>query len=91
MPLSDWFVKVARLAPIVSLGLGLLVAVGCSPPELGSVKLPVDLKRSGPMGYGPASSKGASPSLGPGDFRPAPPARAKANSRGGRPSGSRTR
>jgi hypothetical protein len=30
------------------------------------------MKRSGPMGYGSAASKGTSPSLGPGEFRPTP-------------------
>jgi hypothetical protein len=79
MPMSSWFIKVARIAPILSLGLGLLVVAGCGPPEAGSVKLPADFKRSGPMGYGPAASKGTSSGLAPGQFRPEPrPAAAKA-------------
>ena len=88
MSKSSQFLTAARFAPIVSLGLGLLVVAGCGPPEAGSIELPEELKRSGPMGYGPTASKGASPGLGPGDFRPAPKAAtAKARSKTSRPLG----
>jgi hypothetical protein len=62
----------ARIALMAGCGAVLLAIAGCGPPEAGSVKLPEDLKRSGATVYGPASSKGATASLGPGDFQPMP-------------------
>jgi hypothetical protein len=72
MPISSRLLTVACFARVVSLGAGLLAVAGCGPPEAGSVEVPEHLQRSGPMTIGPAISKGTSPSLGPGDFRPAP-------------------
>jgi hypothetical protein len=92
MPTSPRIIKMARITLIfVWLAAGLVAATGCGPSEIGSVKLPEDFPRSGPMSYGPAASKGTAPSLGPGDFRPAPPTRAKSNPRGGRPAGATRR
>jgi hypothetical protein len=72
MPMPAWLNKTTRVALIVgSCSAGLLTVERCGPPEAGSVKLPEDLKRSGPISYGPITSKGGSPSLGPGDFGPA--------------------
>ena len=91
MPMSYRSIKADRFTPVTSLGLGLLILTGCSPPEAGSVKLPENFKPSGPMSYGPAGLKGTAPSLGPGDFRPAMPPRAKSNQSGRRPTGSTKR
>jgi hypothetical protein len=91
MPLSTRLVKRARFAPVISWGVGLLVVAGCGPPELGSIQLPENLKRSGPMVHGPAASNKTAPSLGPGDFRPASLARAKKSQRTGRLTGPKPR
>ena len=80
--------NVARFASTLSLGLALLVVVGCGPPEAGSIKLPADFKHPGRMGYGPGVSQGLPPAPTPGQFGPAP-ARAKTNWLGGRPIGSK--
>jgi hypothetical protein len=85
MPSSAVFSRTAPFTAILSLGIGLLVVAGCGPPEAGSVNLPESMRRSGRMGYGPAMSKGMSPSLGPGDFRGmAKTGTVKAKRRGGR-------
>jgi hypothetical protein len=72
MPRSDWFVKAARSAPILSLGLGLLVVAGCGPPERGSVKGPAELGWRAKLGYGPGAAKAGVRPLGPGQFQVAP-------------------
>jgi hypothetical protein len=89
VPIWARFSPETRLARLMSMGMGLFVAAGCGPPEAGSVKLPEGLKRPGPMGYGPAATKGTSPGLGPGQFRPAPARQAGTKPRGGRAIGSR--
>jgi hypothetical protein len=91
MPMTSRFLGMTRIALLGWAGVGLLVVTACGPPEAGSVKLPENFKPSGPMSYGPAGLKGTAPSLGPGDFRPAPPPRAKSNPRGGRPAGATRR
>jgi hypothetical protein len=69
MPRSTRFVKVVRLAPILSLGIGLLVVAGCGPPEAGSVKLPEELRRGTKPRYGPGAVKAGTRLLGPGQSR----------------------
>jgi hypothetical protein len=75
MPTSSWCIKVAHIAPIVSLGIGLLVVAGCGPPETGSIKLPEGLKRPGPKGYRPVASQAGSPGPAPSRFAPPPKTR----------------
>jgi hypothetical protein len=72
MPMSSRFLKVVRIAPILSLGLGLLLVAGCGPPEAGSVKLPAELSRGAKPGYGPGAAKAETRQLGPGQFRVEP-------------------
>jgi hypothetical protein len=71
MPMPAWFIKVARVASIISLGIGLLVVVSCGPPEAGSVKLPAELRQGAKLGYGPSAKAGTSPPA-PGQFRVTP-------------------
>jgi hypothetical protein len=75
MPTSECLNVAARVSTLLLSGAVLFASGGCGNPELGSVKVPKDLKSKGPMGYGPIASKGKSPSLGPGEFRPAPRAK----------------
>lgn len=72
MLMSFRVVPTAFVGRLVLFCAGLLAEWGCDPPDAGSVKLPEDLKRSGPMGYGPAPSKGTPSNRGPGNFRPVP-------------------
>jgi hypothetical protein len=88
MPTRSRLLADTRIAWLGWVGGGLLTVTGCGPPGLGSVQLPKELKRSGSMGYGPSASKGTSPGLGPGEFRPAPPARTQSTQRAVRPTGS---
>ena len=71
MPKSSLFLTAARFAPIIALGIGLLVG-GCGPPEAGSVKLPEELRQGAKLGYGPGAAKAGTHQLGPGQFQLAP-------------------
>jgi hypothetical protein len=84
MPVSARFSQMARFVRLVVLGAGLVAMTGCGPPEVGSIKLPESLKRSGKPGYGPPAAKGGPTSLRPGDFRAAPAPRRGQPSRWGR-------
>jgi hypothetical protein len=71
MPTPAWLNVAARVAMMILSGAVLFVASGCGHSELGSVNVPKDLKRHGPMSYGPTASKGAR-LLGPGPSRVKP-------------------
>jgi hypothetical protein len=75
MPISSRSLKMARVAAILSLGTGLLLVAGCGPPELGSVKVPAELRRGARLRYGPGASRPGTVSPSPGQFPPAPKAK----------------
>jgi hypothetical protein len=84
MPTSARFSQMGRFVRLVALGAGLVAMTGCGSSEVGSIKLPDNLKRSGKPGYGPPAAKESPTRLGPGDFRAAPAQRRRQPSRSGR-------
>jgi hypothetical protein len=72
MPASSWLNGAARLAMTGLSGAVLLAASGCGDPELGSVKVPKELNRKGPLLYGPTTSTGRPVRLSPVVSPPAP-------------------
>jgi hypothetical protein len=69
--------QAARFALLVLLGAGLITFTSCGSPEVGSIKLPDSLKRSGKPRNGPPAVKDSPTRLAPGDFRAAPAPRRK--------------
>jgi hypothetical protein len=72
MPASAWLKMTAHVAMValcITVSLG---SSGCSNSELGSVKVPEELQRKGPLHDVPAASKRKTPGLAPGDLRPVP-------------------
>jgi hypothetical protein len=84
MPACARLSPTARFARLVVLGAGLVVMTGCGPPEVGSIKLPESLKRSGNPRAGSPAAMQSPTRLGPGDFRVAPAPRRRQPSRSGR-------
>jgi hypothetical protein len=72
MPTSTWLNAAARVAMMVLSGAVWLAASGCGNSELGSIKVPAELRREAKAGYGPGATRPGTGSLRPGQFRPAP-------------------
>ena len=72
MVTSARLIEVARCRLLIPLGIGLLVVVGCGPPEAGTVKLPAELRQGAKLRYGPGAAKAAMSPPGPGPFRVEP-------------------
>jgi hypothetical protein len=83
MPASSRLSQTARFALLVLFGAGLVAMTACGSPEIGSIKLPESLKRSGKPGSGPSVANESPMRLGPGDFRAAPAPRRKSPRRPG--------
>jgi hypothetical protein len=72
MPTSAWRDAAACVAMTVLSGAVLLAASGCGNSELGSIKVPAELRRAAKAGYGPGATRPGTGNLSPGQFRPAP-------------------
>ena len=72
MTTSAQLIELSRNAWPIASGIGVLVVVGCGPPEAGSVKLPEELKRGTEPGYGPGMVKAGMSPPGSGQFRVEP-------------------